>query len=374
MKTLIPLLLVLVTNTACAQLAIRSLNGTGTNTTFYDGNNIGALSIGGRELVDDSAVSSLQWGAGIRLLNDGAGQSAVDWGSRELRATDGSTVALNWNTKNLGSGWTITNPTNIGRTVITSNLQVRANSSQAAISVSNLLDVVNQDGSHVVVTTNGNVGIGTNNPGVNALHATKSGSVATMVQFGSVTPIIFNADTSGNTSSSFSMKNVTRQWELYSNASGPLSVYDRTGNKTPFVINNGNAIGLGGDMTGVETSLAGATMAITNGNVSIGNGLTVGQAKLDVTGDIRSSLGFASYRSNLLAAATVAVGASPFSFTNTIGVDIDVYVDGISVTGTQGINGGTVYNSIGQNHIRLHPLDYTTLTYTLGSPTMTWRP
>lgn len=85
--------------------------------------------------------------------------------------------------------------------------------------------------------------------------------------------------------------------------------------------------------------------------------------------------GFASYRSNLLAAATVSfAGGSPVNFTNPISSGVVVYVDGISVTGTVGINGGTVFNSIGQNTVLLGPNEYCTITYTIGTPTATWKP
>ncbi len=84
--------------------------------------------------------------------------------------------------------------------------------------------------------------------------------------------------------------------------------------------------------------------------------------------------GFASYRSNRLAAATITVGSSPFNWTNISGADVNVYVDGVSVTGTIGINGGVVFNTIGQNTIQLHPQEYTTITYTIGTPTATWKP
>jgi len=46
----------------------------------------------------------------------------------------------------------------------------------------------------------------------------------------------------------------------------------------------------------------------------------------------------------------------------------------VSVTGTVGINGTTIFNTIGQNTVALQPGEWTTITYTLGTPTATWKP
>lgn len=79
-------------------------------------------------------------------------------------------------------------------------------------------------------------------------------------------------------------------------------------------------------------------------------------------------------KSNLLAAASITIGASPSSWTNTNPYSVVAYIDGVSVTGTVGVNGGTVFNTIGQNTILLGPSEYVTITYTIGTPTANWKP
>lgn len=86
------------------------------------------------------------------------------------------------------------------------------------------------------------------------------------------------------------------------------------------------------------------------------------------------SNGIASYRSNLVAATAISISASPSLFTNSLGVNVIVYVDGISVTGTVGINGTALFGTIGQNTLILGPGEYTTITYTIGTPTAKWKP
>jgi len=94
---------------------------------------------------------------------------------------------------------------------------------------------------------------------------------------------------------------------------------------------------------------------------------------------ITATAGFSSSARNLLAPIAITVGASPFNWTNSSasaggGTNIvEVYIDGVSVTGTVAINGTTVFNTIGQNTIRLQPGEYTTITYTLGTPTATFK-
>jgi len=104
----------------------------------------------------------------------------------------------------------------------------------------------------------------------------------------------------------------------------------------------------------------------------LANGATAG-AQIEALVSVTTN-GFVSYISNKLAAATITVGASPFSWTNTSGANVHVYVDGVSVTGTVGINGTTVFNTIGQNTISLQNGEWTVITYTLGTPTATWKP
>ena len=92
------------------------------------------------------------------------------------------------------------------------------------------------------------------------------------------------------------------------------------------------------------------------------------------TGGISVLSGITSLSSNLLAPSSITIGASPVNWTNTFSKNVAVYVDGVSVTGTVAINGGTIFNTIGQNTVLLEPNEYVTISYTIGTPTAKWKP
>lgn len=91
-------------------------------------------------------------------------------------------------------------------------------------------------------------------------------------------------------------------------------------------------------------------------------------------GYVSSDKGYVSLASNLVPPASVTVGASPFAWTNTTAVNVNVFVGGAS-TGTVAINGTAVFNPIcpGTATVPLQPGEYLTLTYS-GSPTMAFKP
>lgn len=110
---------------------------------------------------------------------------------------------------------------------------------------------------------------------------------------------------------------------------------------------------------------------LQNGNIGIGTTHPV--EKLEVVGKVCASGGFASLKNNLLPPESIAIGASPFSWTNTTGTNVVVYVDGLYVIGTVAINGGVIFNSIGQNTVLLGPNEVITLNYVSGLPTASWK-
>ncbi len=101
---------------------------------------------------------------------------------------------------------------------------------------------------------------------------------------------------------------------------------------------------------------------------------------IDLTnGVVYANRGFYSQSKNLLAPATISVGASPFSWTNyvsTAGTNVFVFVDGSGVTGSVAINGTTIYSALAgaDATIPLQPGEYVTVTYTIGTPVMFWKP
>lgn len=163
-------------------------------------------------------------------------------------------------------------------------------------------------------------------------------------------------------------------WQFTVNASDNFSFNEVSPSGIPTgrfsILTNGTAqlVDRNNSSSGIAfRALANAAM----GNIALFAVTTNGNAAVQNT--VHSTNGVASYASAGAAPTSITVGASPFSWTNTSGMNVVVYADGVSVTGTQGINGGTVFNTIGQNTVVLGPADYTTITYTIGTPTATWR-
>jgi lysophospholipase L1-like esterase len=88
-------------------------------------------------------------------------------------------------------------------------------------------------------------------------------------------------------------------------------------------------------------------------------------------GTVYPTNGVSSYASNLLAVTSIAVSGNPFLWTNTIGININVFVDGGTVTGI-GLNGSFVFTSAGKT-IPLQPGEWITVTNSVA-PTATWKP
>jgi len=94
-------------------------------------------------------------------------------------------------------------------------------------------------------------------------------------------------------------------------------------------------------------------------------------------GLVKGTNGLATFSRNKLAPLAIAVGASPFSFTNSFGTNnITIYVDGAGVTGSVGINGATVFSALAGADLPLtiQPGEWITVTYTIGTPVMNWKP
>lgn len=119
----------------------------------------------------------------------------------------------------------------------------------------------------------------------------------------------------------------------------------------------------------------------SGGDLKLSDGAGTGTTNnFFVPGITSSTNGLASFARNLLAPISITVGASPFNWTNSAASSgggtntVVVYVDGLSVTGSLAQNGTTVFGSIGQNTLIMQPGEYFTLTYTLGTPTATFKP
>jgi hypothetical protein len=121
---------------------------------------------------------------------------------------------------------------------------------------------------------------------------------------------------------------------------------------------------------------------IVAGSTVSASGAMTASTTLAVTKGITATSGISSASKNLLAPTAITVGASPFILTNnaTSGLpgtnNIFVFIDGAGVTGTVGVNGTTIYSALsGANAtIPLQPNETVTVTYTIGTPVMKWKP
>lgn len=93
---------------------------------------------------------------------------------------------------------------------------------------------------------------------------------------------------------------------------------------------------------------------------------------------LRTSLfatnGLATYTSNKLAVTSITVTASPFNWTNNVGINVFAFVNGGTESDVS-INGSTVFAGTlgGGQFVPLQPGEWTTITYSIA-PTMTWKP
>jgi len=138
-----------------------------------------------------------------------------------------------------------------------------------------------------------------------------------------------------------------------------------------------NANGSGGDITFFNGSLETARF---NTNNRVGIGTTTPAALLDVNGTtshrgvVTNIVGFASLTNATAAPNSITVGASPFNYTNTAGVNIQLFLDANGATTAVSYNGTAIFSSLaaGDHTIILKPASRITVTYSLATPIMQW--
>lgn len=126
----------------------------------------------------------------------------------------------------------------------------------------------------------------------------------------------------------------------------------------------------------------GTLIKFANGSQSLWTESISGLVNMTNSGIIISSNGISSYASNTLAPSSITFPASTVNWTNTTaisgGKNICVTIDNAGITGTViNVNGGQVQSTIsatGSDKVFLQPNDYFSETYTVGTPTATWRP
>ena len=107
---------------------------------------------------------------------------------------------------------------------------------------------------------------------------------------------------------------------------------------------------------------------------------TNGNANFAGTGTFTN--GVVSNNRRLLAPVSISVGGSPFNWTNSPAGgsggtnNVYVFIDGSGVTGSVGLNGTTIFSGVtgADATVPLQPGEYVTVTYSVGTPVMFWKP
>jgi hypothetical protein len=89
--------------------------------------------------------------------------------------------------------------------------------------------------------------------------------------------------------------------------------------------------------------------------------------------------GFYSKAKNGTGPVSITVGASPFTWTafaSGSGTNVFVFVDGTGCVGSISLNGTTIFQTLASQSatIPLQPGETVTVTYSVGTPVMTWKP
>lgn len=147
---------------------------------------------------------------------------------------------------------------------------------------------------------------------------------------------------------------------------------------------NGLGYGMGSDASGDINfnSTDGQAVYIGGGTLasigSQGQRTTWGTDGITNTLPVFSNMGFGGSRSNKLALAAITFPATTVPWTNTLNVDVVVYIDNTGVVGTAVKQDGTqIFGTVLANTfltICLQRGEYFSETYTVGTPSATWHP
>lgn len=95
--------------------------------------------------------------------------------------------------------------------------------------------------------------------------------------------------------------------------------------------------------------------------------------------DLTATNGVVSLSANQQRATVVTPGGSPWSFTNSLAGgtggtnNIQVFIQGPSVTGTISYNGIQIFNVFVNQTVILQPGEWITLSWTAGTPGLMWK-
>ena len=135
---------------------------------------------------------------------------------------------------------------------------------------------------------------------------------------------------------------------------------------------------------GPEVSTCPALVASTNAtpSITLTSGTGSGAANFIAGGTLTATNGVASNSRRLLAPVSISVTGSPFKWTNSVAGgsggtnNVYVFIDGSGVTGSIGLNGTTIFSALAgaDATVPLQPGEYVTVTYSIGTPVMFWKP
>jgi len=113
---------------------------------------------------------------------------------------------------------------------------------------------------------------------------------------------------------------------------------------------------------------------ISNSTFQTTAAVSTNATRFDVGALLSAYNGVATLLHNTSTNTLITVGSSPFNFTNTASQTIVLYLDANGATTTANLNGQTIFKSLaaGDHTIILKPGAYTTITYAIATPIMTW--
>lgn len=97
---------------------------------------------------------------------------------------------------------------------------------------------------------------------------------------------------------------------------------------------------------------------------------------ISITGSAKAGLGFATLTNAAVAPASITFPATTVPWTNTFGINITLFIDNNTVTGTAvSLNGQQIFSGLTSDlPLAMKPGDYFSETYTVGTPTARWTP
>ncbi len=398
----------LATNSGSANSGF--LQETGTNRRYTtDGGNLTGLNganitgtIAAAQLVNSQATNANLTAWQAHSTNDYVGSSSPTFTGTPIFAAGASNAVSLGITSTTNGFYGMGGGNSIGVSIGGTNVVTLTNSTVGINAVaplsSRVLDVYgDQQGTNLffVSKTNslfrGNLGVGgALTLSMSGISATATGEIDAqqLLATGGNSQFSFGSSTSSSNPGMFTCNNTNINFRPStgafivgilgtSTASGQIGVL--SSNSFQFVNKGTSTVGGGfGIATNDVPTVAvasGKNLSLVPGAGNVGINQTNAAFPLDTTGVVAATGGFHSTKSNLSGPTTISVGASPFSWTNTVADNLFVFVAGGTASEID-INGtalGLGLSLTGLETIPLQTNEIVTITYTIA-PTMKWKP